>query len=516
MTRDEAPPKNRKEILQRLFNRAIRTSFNVWKDACKGEEEEGEGRGGSGADNDQMLRQIEKTHAMQVGMHEACLAEIRALGEQVTKMTHDLTAVTAVVSQLCHALPAPSFMSGGGEVGGVVGRGAGAGGGGAVGMAFGSEASLPEASSELSATESFGHRRPLGPEGAVAEKEQPYDPARLTSPRVISPRHLTSRRAPAPASARAGSATAEALSHAHPVGPRQRAIPGADNVLVAHSLRNRSPRGAHTRTRTARSASSYDVDDVILPEIKFVDDLRAAGGVGRPSVRELERRHLVSAHVGEREPTRAFRQSAAWLDTLQSYSGTRGGTEEGEGAGGGGGRGGDGGGAVKSGGGTDWVNDLKGQLNSGGDTTSEALKIVTSLEQRMMDASARLEQRQLGQVDTGLGTQEWRDGPGKVTPIKEARNGSQLRSDSYQQRGRTPSNGVRVSARIFLCARVREASSEYLLAWGERGGGGGGGGTLYGEEIGLSCVATANNSSSERLSHLDRTQPSPPARTAYL
>ena len=88
------------------------------------------------------------------------------------------------------------------------------------------------------------------------------------------------------------------------------------------------------------------------------------------------------------------------------------------------------------------MNDLKGQLDSSGDRTSEALKIVTSLEQQM---SARLEQRQArqsGQADTGLRARERREGLGSMTPLREARNGGQLRSDSYQHNGPTPSNGL--------------------------------------------------------------------------
>lgn len=87
VTRDETPPKNRKEILHRLFNRTVRTAFHVWKEACRVDDQGGkQAAAGEGTSSEVVLKQIEKAHEMQVGMHEACLAEIRTVGEQVGRL----------------------------------------------------------------------------------------------------------------------------------------------------------------------------------------------------------------------------------------------------------------------------------------------------------------------------------------------------------------------------------------------------------------------------------------------
>ena len=89
VTRDDAPPKNRKEILQRLFNRALRSAFHRWKEEVKVEESPeaaaGESGGGGVGGAEEVLRRMEKAQEMNAGMHEACMTEIRSLGEQVER-----------------------------------------------------------------------------------------------------------------------------------------------------------------------------------------------------------------------------------------------------------------------------------------------------------------------------------------------------------------------------------------------------------------------------------------------
>lgn len=104
-------------------------------------------------------------------------------------MSHELTTVTAVVSQLCHVLPPPSFMPSPADR--------------ALSSAPAAKASMSgEASSELSEmTESIGQRRPRGPDsGEVApaakgEVPRGEGPSQRSTPRVISPRHMPVRRA---------------------------------------------------------------------------------------------------------------------------------------------------------------------------------------------------------------------------------------------------------------------------------------------------------------------------------
>ena len=73
--------------MRRLFNRALRSAFHCWKEEIKGGESpeaaagESVGDGVGGAE--EVLRRMEKAQEMNAGMHEACMTEIRSLGEQV-------------------------------------------------------------------------------------------------------------------------------------------------------------------------------------------------------------------------------------------------------------------------------------------------------------------------------------------------------------------------------------------------------------------------------------------------
>ena len=325
LTETPRETKSRKEILNKLFKGPLLRAFKCWREgalepseeADRKEESKGSGTadlsGGEGGKERKMelsdpdlKRELVEMRRLHEEMHNESMAQFHSLENQMSQMSALVSAVTAVVSQLCQVLPTPSFMPGGVLAG----------------------ESPPKKGSE----------------------------GRQQSPRVVRTRAVPPPQQPPPALLTEGKPTSSP--------PAKRAsynnTTAADNVIVGNGgvqfdlTHNNLQKPSISRTPSQTSVGMHDVEtaygvnqnveDVILPEVAVrsgvnskssqiprqsipgprsanAGEENASAARKRPSVRELQTKQIVSSAVGGAADVNQGRGAHDEVERTQSSAG---------------------------------------------------------------------------------------------------------------------------------------------------------------------------------------------------